>query len=149
MTVRSRVLASMQETTQSAEALRGSLTGLIRAAGGQQVQVLEEEAAVDPEVKATSEALESLSALAERECPTCEEPVVPDARVCPACGNKLEAVPSLRELAAQILEEESLADEAAAHEAVSHSRAEPEPAVEPRPADPRIPEGEGEEHALE
>ena len=149
MTVRSRVLASMQETTQSAEALRGSLTGLIRAAGGQQVQVLEEEAAVDPEVKATSEALESLSALAERECPTCGEPVVPDARVCPACGNKLEAVPSLRELAAQLLEEEPLADEAAAHEAVPEARAEPERAIEPAPSVPGISKREGEEEPEE
>src|SRR5438093_170974 len=110
MTVRARVLSSMQETTQSAQALRQSLTGLIQKAEPP-VHVVEPPDIEDPEAMATFDALESLSALAEKQCPTCGEPVLPDARVCPACGKKLEPVSTLRELAEELLAETPLPEE--------------------------------------
>src|SRR2546428_636078 len=110
MTVRARVLSSMQETTQSAQALRQSLTGLIQKAEPP-VHVVETPDIEDPEAMATFDALESLSALAEKQCPTCGEPVLPDARVCPACGKKLEPVSTLRELAEELFAETPLPEE--------------------------------------
>ena len=115
MIVRSRVLSSMKDATKAAEALRGTLGGLIEE-GEARVEV-----AADEEVRATSDALEALTSLAVRECPTCGEGLLPDARVCPACGAKVEPVPAPSpELGLEALEEEPPVPPP-----------EPEPAAEP------------------
>lgn len=87
--VRSRVLASLFDFPQAAAGLKAVLSTVLP--GGEVRPPASEE-----EVKAASAALEALTSLQERECPTCGEWVLPDAQVCPACGHRLtpEARPS-------------------------------------------------------
>jgi len=81
--VRSRILASFFDFPQAAAGLKGVLSTLLP--GGEARPAASEE-----EAKAASAALEALTSLQERECPTCGELVLPDAQVCPACGHRLE-----------------------------------------------------------
>src|SRR5438034_6313178 len=93
LTVRSRILAAMREMKQASQVLRGTLAGLT-GEGEAPAAEAPTGKAVEEEREAASTAFEALSALAERECPLCGERVVPDATVCPACGNKLERGPT-------------------------------------------------------
>ena len=95
LTVRSRILAAMREMKQASQVLRGTLAGLTGAGEGEAPAAEPPTGkAAQEEREAASTAFDALSALAERECSVCGERVVPDATVCPACGNKLERRPA-------------------------------------------------------